>query len=130
MDLYFVMIPTHRNPKGGWFDFNWRRRFSRSHDKAIMRSVAALYGGYTLLPRSEGGWMNGPGSFQAEGMRPFLFTADSREGANIITDMVCIHYEQLTVMAGTWAHDIQFRDKREELSPTSNAWRRRWLTAR
>jgi hypothetical protein len=124
------MIPTHRNPNGGWFDFKWRRRFCRRHDEAIMMSVAVLYGGYTLLPRSEGGWLKGPGSLQVEGMRPFLYTAESREQANIIADMVCIHYEQLTVMAGIWAHDVQFRDKREELSPTSNAWRRRWLAVK
>ena len=130
VNLYFVMIPTHRNPNGGLLDFKWRRRFSRRHDKAIMRSVAFLYGGYTLLPGSEGCWMNGPGNFQVEGMRPFLFTADSREGANIIADMVCVHYGQLRVMAGIWALDVQFRDKREGLTPTSNAWRRRWLRVR
>jgi hypothetical protein len=130
VNLYFVMIPTHRNPNGGLLDFKWRRRFSRRHDEAIMKSVAVLYGGYTLLPRSEGGWMNDPGIFQVEGMRPFLFTAHHRESADIIADMVCVHYEQLTVMTGIWALDVQFRDKREGLTPTTNAWRRRWLAVR
>jgi len=36
----------------------------------------------------------GPGHFQVEGMRPFLFTAETQEKANIIADLICIHYEQ------------------------------------
>jgi hypothetical protein len=78
MNLYCVMVPTHRNPSGGLFDFKRRRRFSRRHDEAIMINVAILHGGYTFLARSEGGWMNGIEHFQVEVMRPFLFTAEKR----------------------------------------------------
>jgi len=72
MNLYCVMVPTHRNPSGGLFDFKWRRRFSRRHDEAMMINVAILHGGYAFLTRSEGGCMNGVDHFQVEGMRPFL----------------------------------------------------------
>ena len=75
------------------------RLASRDHARLrIVLSVAALYGGYTLLTVSEGVWMNGPGNFQVEVMRPFLFTASSREAANIIADMACIHYGQLAAV--------------------------------
>jgi hypothetical protein len=128
MNLYFVMIPTHRNPNGRWFDFKWRRKFSRRHDESIMMIVAILHGGYTFLPRSEGGWMNGPYNFQVEGMRPFLFTAESQDKANIIADLVCIHYEQVTVMAGIWAQDVQFREKRELIPFFTNMLSPSWMT--
>jgi hypothetical protein len=127
MNLYCVMIPTHRNPNGGLFDFKWRRRFSRRHDEAIMINVAILHGGYTFLPRSEGGWMNGLDHFQIEGMRPFLFTAETQEKANIIADLVCIHYEQLAVMTCVWAFDVQFRERRELIPFFTNMLGSRWM---
>ena len=110
-NLYCVMIPTHRNPTGGWFDFKWRRKFSRRHDEAILANVALLHGGYTMIPRSEGRWMSRPGEFQIEGMRPFLFTAETQEKANIIADLVCIHYDQDIVMTYICGHHVQLRKR-------------------
>ena len=135
MNLYFVMVPTHRNPEPGrLFDFKWRRRFSRPHDEVILVSVAMLHSGYTFLPPSEGAWMRGLYP-QVEGMRPFLFTAGSREQADIITDLVCAHYKQEQVMAGVWAHDVEFRDRRDlhpwlagcEVGSAGWNWRVRWM---
>ena len=74
--------------------------------------------------------MNGPRMLQVEGMRPFLYTAPSREAANIIADMICVYYGQETVMTGIWALNVRLRDKRKGLNPTTNAWRRRWVTVR
>jgi hypothetical protein len=128
MNLYCVMIPTHRNRKlkGGWFDFKWRRKFRRRHDETIRKNVAILHGGYTFLSRSEGGWMNGPNNFQVEGVRPFLFTAETQEKADIIADLVCIHYDQITVMMSVWAQDVQFRDKRELIPFFTNMLSANW----
>jgi hypothetical protein len=112
-NLYCVMIPTHRNPTKSWFGFRWRRKFTRRYDDRLMKNVAILHGGYTLMPPSRGCWMHPPGHFQAEGMRPFLFTADTQEKANIIADLVAVHYNQLEVMVYVWGYDVQFRKKWE-----------------
>jgi hypothetical protein len=127
MNLYCVMVPTHRNPSGGLFDFKWRRRFSCRHDEAIMMNVAILHGGYTFLPRSEGGWMNGVEHFQVEGMRPFHFTAETQEKANIIADLVCIHYDQLFVMTYVCGYDVQFRKKWEMVECYTSMLGPRWM---
>lgn len=76
--LYFVMVPTHENPRPG----RERQAFSPAYDEAAKRMVAKTSGGYTFVPPCEGGWVNPGGSLQDEPMRPFLFTAKSREEAD------------------------------------------------
>jgi hypothetical protein len=126
-NLYCVLIPTHRNQTGRWLDFKWRRKFSRRHDEAILKNVALLQDGYTMIPRSEGGWMSRPGELQIEGMRPFLFTAETQEKANIIADLVCKHYDQKTVMTYIWGHHVQFRKRWEMIPFFTNMLSAKWV---
>jgi hypothetical protein len=126
-NLYCVLIPTHRNPTGRWLDFKWRRKFSQRHDEAILKNVALLQDGYTMIPRSEGGWMSRPGELQIEGMRPFLFTAETQEKANIIADLVCKHYDQKTVMTYIWGHHVQFRERWEMIPFFTNMLSAKWV---
>jgi len=126
-NLYCVLIPTHRNPTGRWLDFKWRRKFTRRHDEAILLNVAILHDGYTMIPRSEGGWMSRPGELQIEGMRPFLFTAETQEKANIIADLVCKHYDQKTVMTYIWGHHVQFRKRWEMIPFFTNMLSAKWV---
>jgi hypothetical protein len=107
--LYFVMVPTHQNPRPG----RERQAFSPASDEAAKRMVAKISGGYTFVPPCEGGWVKPDGSLQDEPMRPFLFTAKSREEADRIADALCIHYKQTSVMVGIWAQETQIRYRRE-----------------
>jgi hypothetical protein len=126
-NLYCVLIPTHRNPTGRWLDFKWQRKFTRRHDDAILLNVAVLQDGYTMIPRSEGCWMSRPGELQIEGMRPFLFTAETQERANIIADLVCKHYDQKTVMTYIWGHHVQFRERWEMIPFFTNMLSSKWV---
>jgi hypothetical protein len=121
--LYCVLIPTHSNPTGGWLGLKWRRKFSRRHDEIILANVVFLHGGYTLIPPCEGGWMHSLGRLQVEGMRPFLFTAETQEEANIIADLVCSLYGQDEVMTFVWGWEVQFRKRREEIEFFANMLR-------
>jgi hypothetical protein len=126
-NLYCVLIPTHRNPTGRWLDFKWWRKFTRRHDKAILLNVAILHEGYTMIPRSEGGWISGLGELQTEGMRPFLFTAETQEKANIIADLVCKHYGQEKVMTYVMGHHVQFRKRWEMIPFFTNMLSAKWV---
>ena len=114
--LYCVMVPTHSNPRKGLFGLTYRRKFSRRHDDIILEYVANVHGGWTRLPRSTGAWRTGVDKFQIEGMRPFLFTAKAKIEADIIADLICIHYDQRAVMKFVWGYDVEFR-KRWEMIP-------------
>jgi hypothetical protein len=129
--VYCVMIPTHRNPKGR-FDFKWRRKFGRGHHEIIMKNVALIHGGYTLILPSEGCWKLSPDRFQVESMCPFLFTAENRLQADIIADLVAIHYDQDKVMTYVWGYGAHFRKQWEMipfytnmLRPRPKEWRLR-----
>jgi hypothetical protein len=126
-NLYCVLIPTHRNPNGRWSDFKWQRKFSRGHDEAILANVAAMHGGYTMIPSSEGCWWSPQDGFQIEGMRPFLFTAETQEKANIIADLVCKHYDQKTVTTYVMGQNVQFRDEREMVEFFTNMLSPKWV---
>lgn len=126
-NLYCVLIPTHRNRTERWFNFKWRRKFRRDHDEVILLNVAALHGGYTMIPRSEGGWMSRPGELQKEGMRPFLFTAETQEKANIIADLVCKHYDQKTVTTYVMGQNVQFRVERGMVEFFTNMLSPKWV---
>ncbi len=114
--LYCVMVPTHSNPTKGLFGLTYRRKFSRRHDEVILRYVETIHGGWTRLPRSTGAWRTGVDERQIEGMRPFLFTAKAKIEADIIADLICIHYGQQVVMKFVFGYDVDFR-KRLEMIP-------------
>ena len=114
--VYCVMVPTHSNPTKGLLGITRRRKFSRRHDNVILNYVAVMHGGWTLLPRSRGCWLAGFGEFQMEGMSPFLFTAKAKIQADIIADLICIHYNQKTVMKFVWGFNVEFR-KQWEMIP-------------
>jgi len=122
-ELYCVLIPTHSNPTGNWLGLKWRRKFSRRHDDIILANVAILHGGYMLIPPCEGGWMQSLGRLQVEGVRPFLFTAETQEEANIIADLVCVLYGQEEVMTFVWGWEVQFRKRQEGIEVFVNMLR-------
>jgi len=114
--LICIMVPTHRNPARGLFGLTYRQKFSRRHDGVILKYVADVHGGWTLLPRATGGWRTGPDEYQIEGMRLLLFTARTKIEADIIADLICIHYDQKEVMKIVWGSGVEFR-KRWEMIP-------------
>jgi len=110
--LIGIMVPTHRNPaKGGLFGLTQRRKFSRRHDDVILKYVANVHGGWTLLPRATGAWRTGVDECQIEGMRLLLFTAKTTMEAAIIADLICIHYDQEVVMKIVWGYGVEFRKR-------------------
>jgi hypothetical protein len=109
--LIGIMVPTHRNPAKGLFGLTQRRKFSRRHDDVILKYVANVHGGWTLLPRATGAWRTGVDECQIEGMRLLLFTAKTTMEADIIADLICIHYDQEVVMKIAWGYGVEFRKR-------------------
>lgn len=71
--------------------------------------------------------MPGPDKLQIEGMRPFLFTVETQEKANIIVDLVCKHYEQDVVMTYVCGDHVQFRKGWEMIPFFTNMLDPKWV---